>query len=429
MSEDTHKKSSNISKIYSSEEVFIDHEKIDKDALFILKRLKQSGYEAYLVGGSVRDLLVNKKPKDFDISTSARPEEIKKLFRNAILIGRRFRLAHIRFGEKIFEVSTFRSGNIDEDQLILRDNQWGTPQEDALRRDFTINALFYDSAKKEVIDYVGGCEDIQKKTLRSIGNPISRFKQDPVRMLRLLKFRARFKFKICPITLTALDKCQEEILKSAPARLLEETLRMLESGASEPFFRLMLKHQFLDILFPWLTHFLQGPSQDNVFKLLKQADTYNKKQIRYNRPTISRNSLFACFIFPILQKELSNRIEQEENLPNLGEITELINDLLEGIVHSSFCHFPKKMRGFLLFILQTQYRFTPLGNKMYKHTKRLVSHPEYKEAMEFLHLRALVDDSLQPIYQSWITNAPPIEHTIIKKKRKKFPRKYNKPRH
>ena len=164
MSEDTHKKSSNISKIYSSEEVFIDHEKIDKDALFILKRLKQSGYEAYLVGGSVRDLLVNKKPKDFDISTSARPEEIKKLFRNAILIGRRFRLAHIRFGEKIFEVSTFRSGNIDEDQLILRDNQWGTPQEDALRRDFTINALFYDSAKKEVIDYVGGCEDIQKNT-------------------------------------------------------------------------------------------------------------------------------------------------------------------------------------------------------------------------------------------------------------------------
>ena len=131
---------------------------------------------------------------------------------------------------------------------------------------------------------------------------------DTVRMLRLLKFRARFKFKICPITLKALDKCQEEILKSAPARLLEETLRMLESGASEPFFRLMLKHRFLDILFPWLTHFLQGPSQDNVFKLLKQADTYNKKQIRHNRPTTSRNSLFACFIFPILQKEISHRV-------------------------------------------------------------------------------------------------------------------------
>ena len=258
---------------------------------------------------------------------------------------------------------------------------------------------------------------------------MSRFKQDPVRMLRLLKFRARFKFKICPITLKALNHCQEEILKSAPARLLEETLRMLESGASEPFFRLMLKHKFLDSLFPWLTHFLQTPLQDNVFNLLKQADTFNKKHIKNNLPTISRNALFASFLFPILQEELFHRNEKEETLPNLGEISELITDLLEGIVHSSFCHFPKRMRGFLQFILQTQYRFTPLGNKVYKHSKRLVHHPEYKEALEFLHLRALANNSLLPIYQSWMTHAPPLELPPAKKKRKKFPRKHSKPRH
>ena len=171
MSENPNSHCSLTAKVYSSKEFFIDHEKIDKDALFVLTRLKQAGYKAYLVGGSVRDLLINKKPKDFDISTSAKPEEIKRLFKNAILIGRRFRLAHIRFKEKIFEVSTFRSGNIDEDQLILRDNQWGTPEEDALRRDFTINALFYDSAKKEVIDYVGGCEDIRKKNFKNHRKP------------------------------------------------------------------------------------------------------------------------------------------------------------------------------------------------------------------------------------------------------------------
>jgi poly(A) polymerase len=410
-------------KTYSSEHFHIDIDKIDRDALYILHRLKKAGYESYLVGGSVRDLLINKTPKDFDISTSARPDQIKRLFRNALLIGRRFRLAHIRFGEKVFEVSTFRSGDIDEDSLILRDNQWGSAEEDALRRDFTINALFYDPEKKQIIDYVNGYYDVSKKVLQTIGNPVARFKQDPVRMLRLLKFKARFKFKIEKETLAGLAICNEEILKSSPARILEEFLRMLESGASEPFFKLILKHNILQLILPWLTHFLNGETANQVFDLLKQADLFNKKMIRKKGILLSRNALFACFLFPILKKEIKDRFN-EDYIPNLGEVTELINDLLEGVMHSSFCHFPKKMRGFLQFILQTQYRFTPMGDKSYKHSKRIIHHYEFHDALEFLHLRALNDPKHLPTYQYWFKTAPKKEPYIKKRKKKAhYPRK------
>ena len=174
-------------KIYFVKDHGIDSSLIDLDALYVLERLRQAGFTAYLVGGSVRDLLIRKIPKDFDISTSARPEQIKAIFqRQCILIGRRFRLAHIRFGHKIIEVATFRTGENDSD-LIIHDNVWGTPEQDVLRRDFTINGLFYDSSNHSVIDFVGGWEDIRKHMLRIIGEPEIRFKQDPVRLLRLLK--------------------------------------------------------------------------------------------------------------------------------------------------------------------------------------------------------------------------------------------------
>ena len=221
--------------IYTATEHRIKPSQIDKDALYVMAKLIQNGYVAYLVGGGVRDALMGKTPKDFDIVTSAKPEEIKRLFSNCLLIGRRFRLAHIRFGKKIIEVSTFRSGDINDSELILRDNSFGTPEEDVLRRDFTINGLFYDPKDHLVIDYVGGFEDLSKHLLKTIGNPTVRFKQDPVRMIRLLKFKARFNFNICKEAHLALDFCKEDILKSSPARLLEEFLRMLESGASLPF--------------------------------------------------------------------------------------------------------------------------------------------------------------------------------------------------
>ena len=179
-------------KIYSIDEHRLPHEKIDDQAYYVIMKLRNNGHKAYLVGGGVRDLLINVRPKDFDISTSATPEEVKKCFRNCILIGRRFRLAHVRFGKKIIEVATFRAGETENIDLIVRDNIWGTEEEDVLRRDFTINGLFYDPENHTIIDYVNGYEDIEKKIIRTIGNPSVRFKQDPVRMIRLLKFYARF---------------------------------------------------------------------------------------------------------------------------------------------------------------------------------------------------------------------------------------------
>ncbi|MFI5344679.1 MAG: hypothetical protein ACHQUC_10735 [Chlamydiales bacterium] len=187
-----------LPKIYFTTEHGIDPALIDRDALYVLEKLRQAGFVAYLVGGSVRDLLIKRRPKDFDISTSARPEQVKVVFqRQCILIGRRFRLAHIRFGHKIIEVATFRAGENDSD-LITQNNVWGTAEQDVMRRDFTINGLFYDSSNHSIIDYVDGWEDVQKNLLRTIGDPKVRFKQDPVRLIRLLKFQARSNFKIDP---------------------------------------------------------------------------------------------------------------------------------------------------------------------------------------------------------------------------------------
>ena len=169
--------------------------------------LQNAGHTAYLVGGSVRDLLLGLHPKDFDISTSAKPEEIKRLFqRHCLLIGRRFRLAHIRYENKIFEVSTFRAGDTTSSSLIVHDNQWGNEEEDVLRRDFTTNALFYDPSKETILDYVGGVEDTKRGLLKTVGDPEARFRQDPVRMIRMLKFQARFGFRCDDRALAAMKK-------------------------------------------------------------------------------------------------------------------------------------------------------------------------------------------------------------------------------
>ena len=174
----------------------VSRRNIDPDALKVLYRLKSHGFTAYLVGGGVRDLLLGRKPKDFDIATSAHPQAVKRLFRNCFIIGRRFRLCHVRFGKKVVEVSTFR--RLAEAQqgetLIVRDNTFGTPEEDAFRRDFTVNALFYDIATFSVIDYVAGLEDLQQRLIRTIGDPATRFREDPVRMLRAVALAARLGF-------------------------------------------------------------------------------------------------------------------------------------------------------------------------------------------------------------------------------------------
>src|SRR3982075_2519128 len=228
---------------------------VDPDALKGMHRLRQYDHVAYLVGGSVRDLLLGRRPKDFDIGTSAHPYQVKKLFRNCWIIGRRFRLAHVKFGQKVIEVATFRRQvaigeevvadgvpapdptTPEGEHLIHHDNTFGTPEEDAFRRDFTINALFYDIATYSVIDYVGGLEDLRAGFVRAIGDPDARVREDPVRMMRAVALSARLDFAIDGAVLDAIRSNRREIAKSSPPRLLEEYYKILRAGSAEKTFR------------------------------------------------------------------------------------------------------------------------------------------------------------------------------------------------
>jgi poly(A) polymerase len=239
-------------RILSRAEHNVSRKNIDEDALKVLYRLKNHGFLAYLVGGGVRDLLLERRPKDFDIGTSAHPQQVKKLFRNCFVVGRRFRLCHVRFGRKVIEVSTFRKQAPAEegDALIRRDNTFGTPEEDAFRRDFTVNAIFYDIATFSVIDWVGGLRDLEGRVIRTIGDPGVRLREDPVRMLRAVALAARLGFTIEQDTVEAIRALRGEIVRSSPARVLEEFYKILRQGASRETFRMLHEIGLLAYLLP-----------------------------------------------------------------------------------------------------------------------------------------------------------------------------------
>jgi poly(A) polymerase len=294
----------------------ISRRDIDPDALKVLYRLHEHHYVAYLVGGSVRDLLLGRRPKDFDVGTSAHPHQIKKLFRNCWIIGRRFRLAHVKFGPKTIEVATFRRqvdpselppdpDDVDRavdaaaeaplppepsiedrvrsegthlakvrahDRLIHRDNTFGTPEEDAFRRDFTINALFYDIATFAVIDYVGGLKDLEHRLIRSIGDPGVRFLEDPVRMLRAVVFAARLDFRIDPPILDAIGTHRHEIGRAAPPRLVEEYFKILRSGSAQNSLRMLKETMLLRAITPELEE--AGPA---LWESVARLDRYRQR--------------------------------------------------------------------------------------------------------------------------------------------------------
>lgn len=386
--------------LYMNPTVYIldDHQipltAVDPDALRVVQNLQKAGYVAYIVGGGVRDLLLQQRPKDYDISTSAKPEEIKELFRSqCLLIGRRFRLAHIRCGRKILEVSTFRSGDPESDQLIVRDNEWGSPEQDVMRRDFTINGLFYDPSNQTVIDYVGGYPDLQKKYLRTIGQPFLRFKQDPVRMIRLIKFQARFGFEVDPDARVALAECRLEIMKSSQARIFEELLRMLESGSSASFMRLMNETGFLEHLMPAFSDFLETPEGGDVFSYLQEVDTKTKKI------SLDRGLLVSCLVFPFLQKWLQTRYIDRGRIPHLGEIQNETHDVISTLFHPFFL-IPRKLRMKIISILTSQFRMTPYEKRAGKRP-RIPRDPEFNLALEFLDLRACLEPALKDIWESW----------------------------
>lgn len=292
----------------------ISRRDIDADALKVLYRLQQAQHTAYLVGGGVRDLLLGRRPKDFDIGTSAHPYEVKKLFRNCWIIGRRFRLAHVKFGLKTIEVATFRKNVPDpppdaapeeptvvasspapltQDGLIRRDNTFGTPEEDAFRRDFTVNALFYDIATFSIIDYVGGLEDLEKRVIRSIGDPMVRFVEDPVRMLRAAVFAARLGFTIDQLVADAIHELRPLIAKASPARLLEEYFKILRSGYAEASFRMLNELGLLELMTPEL-----ADPDDGVWDSLARLDAY-RRRFDAPPPELTNTLLMGALLSPL----------------------------------------------------------------------------------------------------------------------------------
>ncbi len=257
-------------------------DRVDQDAARVVRRLCQQGHEAYLVGGCVRDLLLGHRPKDFDVATSARPEDVRRVFRNSRIIGRRFRLVHVLFsGGKIVETATFRR---DPEQggagtLIRYDNVFGEADEDARRRDFTINALFYDVERERVLDWVGGMRDIESRTVRMIGEPVGRFLEDPVRILRALKFAGRLDLGVDPALYDAIVQCRGSLVMAARPRLFEELLRLMRSGASHRAFWLAWETGVLDVLLPELSAFLSddGPASQAAWRLFSAIDAETKR--------------------------------------------------------------------------------------------------------------------------------------------------------
>jgi len=296
----------------------VSRKEIDPDALRVLYRLHQNNYLAYLVGGSVRDLLLKRRPKDFDIGTSAHPYQVKRLFRNCWIIGRRFRLAHIRFGTTTIEVATFRRQvsaeelaaldaqppahgiPMDEpqpgqpDRLLHRDNTFGTPEEDAFRRDFTVNALFYDIGSFSIIDYTGGLRDLDARIIRCIGDPEERFQEDPVRMLRAVAMAARLDFSIDPPIDAAIAKHGGEIARSAPARLIEEFYKLLRAGAAERAFRMLAERRLLEPI----AHQLQKAAGERMWRSLASLDAY-RHRFEQTPDTLTNAVLLGSLIVPL----------------------------------------------------------------------------------------------------------------------------------
>lgn len=297
----------------------ISRKKINRNVLRTLYRLRDNGFIAYLIGGCVRDLLLERTPKDFDIATDARPGQIKRLFRNCRLIGRRFRLAHLHFADEILEVSTFRADALPEESdaegpapnnhnprhlkdntgMVLRDNVFGTPEQDALRRDFTINALAYNIADFSVIDYTTGLADLRDGIIRPIGDPYVRFTEDPVRMLRAVRFAASHHFVIEPATWETLCELSSTISRATPGRLYEEMLKLFLFGAARPACGLMYESGLLAALFPELAKWL-GENPDRLNILTTNLGCLDQQYQRGTSP--SPALFFAAFFGPLLEE-------------------------------------------------------------------------------------------------------------------------------
>ena len=400
----------------------ISRKDISENALKVMYRLNKAGYEAWLVGGGVRDLLLGKKPKDFDVTTNATPDQVRKLFRNCRLVGRRFRLAHIMFGPEIIEVATFRghhegsesdrtTSQRGQNGMLLRDNIFGSIEEDAQRRDFTINSLYYSVADFTVRDYVGGMKDLQEGVIRLIGDPETRYREDPVRMLRAVRFAAKLEMRISPETAEPIPRLATLLKDIPPARLFEEALKLLQAGYGYETYRKLREHSLFQPLFPTITRYFtengDSPMEHIIALVLKNTDKRIHNDMRVNPAFL----FAAMFWYPLM--ETAQKIAQESGLTWHDAFALAMNDVLDEACRS--LAIPKRLTALTRDIWQLQPR---MSRRQGKRAWKLMEHPKFRAAYDLLALRAEAEHSaeLQRLVKWWSefqVSAPPEQKGML----------------
>nr|WP_205395113.1 polynucleotide adenylyltransferase PcnB [Xenorhabdus nematophila] len=374
----------------------ISRKDISDNALKVLYRLNKSGFQAYLVGGGVRDLLLHKQPKDFDIATNATPEQVRKLFRNCRLVGRRFRLAHIMFGPDVIEVATFRGPHDqvesnDRSQshkaqsgMLLRDNIFGSVEEDAARRDFTINSLYYGIEDFALRDYVGGMADLNEGIIRLIGDPEIRYREDPVRMLRAVRFASKLDMTIEPATAEPIPRLAFLLNDIPSARLFEESLKLLQSGQGYSTYKLLCKYNLFQPLFPMIQRGLTQTGDSPMEKLLVQVLKNTDHRIRDDK-RVNPAFLFAAMLwYPLI--EHAEKLSQEGGLQYYDAFALAMNDILDEQCRS--IAIPKRHTTTMRDIWLLQLR---LPRRQGRRANKLMEHPKFRAAYDLLELRASIE--------------------------------------
>ena len=367
-------------------------------ALQVINQLNHHGHQAYLVGGSVRDLLLRKVPKDFDVATSATPQQIRKLFRNARIIGRRFKLVHISFQREIIEVSTFRSNQPDaqmetnEAGMVIRDNVYGTLEQDAWRRDFTINSLYYDAQNGSIVDYTGGFADIQSKTIRMIGDPALRYQEDPVRILRAIRFSAKLHFDIHPETASPIYSLANLIEQVSNARLYDEVVKLWQCHEATRVFAMLKEYHIFDRLFPATAILMEQIPEIEKFIAIALENT--DLRLKEQKPTTPAFIFAVILWFPM--RILAKELQDTQELHPLAALEQAMGVLLAK--QCQIISIPKRFTQIIREIWLLQYRFSKrLGTK----PLILLEHARFRASFDFLALRALVGDESLELANWW----------------------------
>lgn len=380
----------------------ISRKQISPGTLDVLYRLSDARFTAYIAGGGVRDLLVGRHPKDFDIATDARPEQIKRLFNYCRLVGRRFRLAHVHMRDEVIEVSTFRANLEDaqqksrfhaksDDGMILRDNIYGTPEQDAWRRDFTVNALFYNINDYTIIDYVGGLRDIEAKLIRSIGNPDVRMIEDPVRMIRAARFASTLGFSIEADTETAIQKNAAHIASASPARMFEEIQKLFYCGHARDVFHQLMRLGLLEHMLPEVdTCVKESPrGMQWIERVMRQLDTW-----RSHRVPVTPELLFALLFGLIHEQKISELTASGMHIFQAAD--EAVNAHLVALAPKVLI--PKVIGRHLAQIMATQSYFVQIKPS---RTKRFMHRPCFHDAFIYFKMRARFDDQHAEEVKYW----------------------------